>query len=154
MNHRRIYSFSILVIASFSLLFTNVHAAGKPEMLISVKSPYSMNKTISNIKQSLVNNNFTFLREHALNEGLGVEEDLSIRVMYFCNFSVAHEAILQDKRIGFMLPCRLTLIETEGQVVIHYINPQLVKQLGITKLNNLCDQITASLKSTVEEAVL
>lgn len=154
MNRRGIYSFSIVVIASFSLLYTTAQSAGKPSMLISVKSPYSMKKTIQNIKQSLVNNNFTYLREQAVNEGLGVKEDPHFRILYFCNFSVAHKAILQDKRIGFMLPCRLTLIETEGQVVIHYLNPQLVKQLNINKLNGLCDQITASLKSTVEEATL
>lgn len=154
MTRRGIYSCSIVVIASFSLLFASALSAGKTRMLISVKSPYNMEKTIENIKQSLVNNNFTFLREQTVKDGLGGSEDPHFRILYFCNFAVAHKAIVNDKRIGFILPCRLTLIETKGQVVIHYLNPQLIKKLSINKLNGLCDQITASLKSTVEEAVL
>lgn len=154
MNRRGIYSFAVAVIASFFLLYSSAQSASKQPSLIVVKSPYGMQKTIANLKQSLLNNNFTFLREHALNEGLGVEENRRFRVLYFCNFAVAHKAILQDKRVGFMLPCKLTLVQTEKGVMIHYMNPQLVKELGIARLNNLCDQISSSLRNTVEEATL
>jgi cytochrome c oxidase cbb3-type subunit 3 len=154
MNHRRIYSFAVIVFASFILLATAIASTSKPQMLISVDSPYGMRKTIQNIKQSLLNNNFSFLREQTLKDGLGDTEDPHFRILYFCNFAVAHKAIQYDKRIGFMLPCRLTLIEKEGKVTIYYLNPQLVKGLGNHKLNSLCDQISAALNGVIEEATL
>ncbi len=154
MNHRRIYSFAVIVFAGFILLATGIASTSKPPMLISVDSPHGMRKTIQNIKQALVNNNFRFLREQTLKDGLGGAEDPHFRVLYFCNFAVAHKAIQFDKRIGFMLPCRLTLIEKAGKVSIYYLNPQLVKGHGNNKLNGLCDQISTAMKSVIEEATL
>ena len=154
MNHRRIYSCAIVVFASFALLGAGPIASAKQPLLIAVESPYGMQKTIANIKQSLVNNNFRFLREQSLEDGLGGPEDPNFRVLYFCNFAVAHEAIQTEKRIGFMLPCKVTLIKRDGKVTIHYLNPSSVKKMSNRHLNGLCDRISASLKNLIEEATL
>ena len=53
-----------------------------------------------------------------------------------------------------MLPCRLTLIEKDGKVSIHYLNPALVKGFGNNEMDKLCDQIMSALNSVVEEATL
>lgn len=154
MNHRWIYSSAIFVFAGFTLLAAGPVAVARPPLLISVESPYGMQKTIINIKQSLVNNNFRFLREQSLKDGLGGSEDPNFRVLYFCNFAVAHEAIQHEKRIGFMLPCKLTLIKKDGKVTIHYLDPSVAKNVSNRHLNKLCDRITVSLKNLVEEATL
>ncbi len=154
MSYRRIYSCAIVVLASFALLASAIATTGKSPMLISVDSPYDMGKTIGNIKQSLLNNNFRFLREQTLKDGVDGNDDPRFRIVYFCNFAVAYKAIQIDKRIGFMLPCRLTLIERDGKVSIHYLNPALVKGLGNHRLNSLCDQISSALSSVLEEATL
>jgi len=152
MNHRWIYPPAIFVFACFALLGAG-YVEAKPPLVVSVESPYGMKKTVSNIKESLESNNFRFLREQSLKEGLGGENP-DFRVLYFCNFAIANEALEYEKRIGFMLPCKVTLIRKEGKVTIHYLNPSAVKNISNRHLNGLCDRITLSLKNLVEEAIL
>lgn len=154
MNRTRIYSFTGIVLAVLVLITVFVASLDRPPVQIAVHSPYDMQKTIANIRQSLQSNNFRFLREQTLKDGLVSDQNPHFRVLYFCNFAVAYKAIQQDRRVGFMLPCKVTLVEQDGKVTIHYLNPQMVNRLGNKTLDGLCNQIRIALANVVDEATL
>jgi len=138
----------------FILVMPGALYAGNPPALISVESPYGMDKTIAVIKQSLVSNNFRFLREQAVAEGVTEFADPDFRILYFCNFSLAYKAIQSEKRIGFMLPCRLTVARVGNKVTIHYLNPEYAKNMVGGSLEGICDQITIAFNNIIDEVIM
>jgi len=153
MSYRSVRLHSWIVV--FLLFVIPPTAAAAPSsMLMTVESPYGIEKTIANIKQSLVNNNFRLLREQNVDDGVTESVDPNFRILYFCNFALAYKAIQNEKRIGFMLPCRLTVTKVNNKVFIHYLNPAFAKQMVGGHLDDLCDQISLAFSNIIEEVTM
>lgn len=110
-----------------------------------VKSPYSYQKTIENIKVAIASNNFKIVRQ---------KSSALAHTIYFCNFNIAHKIIQKDKRVGVLVPCKIKIIKSKSQVYVATLNVDaLIKQTGIN-IGSICDKIKTSIDTILEEAMI
>jgi cytochrome c oxidase cbb3-type subunit III len=124
---------------------------------LMVESPYTLEETISNIKDVLVGKNFTLIRVQSLDNGYvpKSEEDPNAVILYFCNFNFLNKALVIDPRVGMFLPCRVTVVEQDGIVRVLAINPmRLSKIFNNAELNEACHEMRDVYASILEEATL
>lgn len=123
-------------------------------VLLRQESPYSLAETINNIKHAVKARNFHMIREQSVAEGFLSGSDRQQHIVYFCNFTEAYQSLQQDKQIGYMLPCRFTISEENGKVMISALNPAAVKELAGAKVGTGCDASGEGYLDIMEEAVL
>ena len=90
-----------------------------------------------------------------LEEGLFPEGEASGRqvIVYFCNFNFLYDALTIDPRVGLFLPCRVTVVEQEGQVKVMSINPKRLSVLfNNERLDEACDEMHRIYTDILEEA--
>ena len=124
---------------------------------IVVESPHDLPTTVARLKQALVGNNFVFIREQALDDGLvpAGREDPRRHIVYFCNFGLLSEALRTDPRVGLFLPCRITVVEQGGKVRMMAANPKRLSRLfNNSELNRLCHQMTHMYRTIMDDATL
>jgi cytochrome c oxidase cbb3-type subunit 3 len=125
--------------------------------VIIVDSPYSLEETVENLKQSIADQNFTLIRTEPFERGFvdeGKESKKQI-VLHFCNFNFLFEALAIDPRVGMFLPCRVTVVENKGKVQIMTINPlQLSKLFNNEELDTACKEMHKVYSGILEDAVL
>lgn len=120
-------------------------------------SPYDLETTVENAKRAVSNNNFFYGRVQTLEYGLTEPANENPRqvIIYFCNISLLNQALAIDPRVGMFLPCRVTIMETEGKVQVMSVNPNVLSRLfNNAELNRLCDEMTESYTTIIEEATL
>lgn len=125
--------------------------------VIMMDSPYSLEETVENLKQSITNNNFTLIRTDYLEHGLVEEgkENKKQVVLHFCNFGFLFEALAIDPRVGMFLPCRVTIIEKDGKVQLSTINPKrLSKLFNNHELDESCETMYKVYSTLLEDATL
>lgn len=123
--------------------------------VIIERSSLDFDKTLENLKRAIAGNNFRIIREQKLRDGFESPGESVGRetILYFCNFSMVDKAIHTDRRVGQFLPCRLTIVEHEGEVFLMGINPKRVSRLLANEnLSNVCEQITHVYKALISEA--
>jgi len=141
----RSYLLSLLFLLLSAILFMTVSIDDNAESVKMIKSPYSYNKTISNIKTAIVSNNFNVVRQH---------DSSNAHTFYFCNFNVAYKAIQRDKRVGVLLPCKIKIIKTKNKVYIATINVNSIQKLTGVNIGSLCGKIKRSIDQIIAEAVI
>lgn len=120
-------------------------------------SPYDLETTVENAKRAVSNNNFFYGRVQTLEYGLTAPADENPKqvIVYFCNISLLNQALAIDPRVGMFLPCRITILETNGKVQVMSVNPNVLSRLfNNSELNRLCDEMTKSYTTIIEEATL
>jgi len=124
---------------------------------IVAESPYTLEETLDNLKQSIANQNFTIIRTDYVEHGL-VEEGKENRkqvLVHFCNFKFLFDALALDPRVGIFLPCRVTLVEKDGRVQVMSINPMRLSSLfNNDELKQACEQMTDIYKAIIDDTVL
>ena len=97
------------------------------------------------------------IRTDYLEHGL-VEEGKENRkevVMHFCNFNFLFKALAVDPRVGLFLPCRVTVVERVGRVMVSTINPlYLSGMFNNAELDEYCTQMHQVYLSLIEDATL
>ena len=124
---------------------------------ISAESPYTLEETIANLKNAIVNQNFILIREDTLEHGLVKEgeEDPSEVVLHFCNFKFLYDALAVDPRVGMFLPCQVTVTENAGKVTLATINPLYLSRLfNNDELSEFCHKMYEVYASILEDATL
>ena len=135
----KLYSIAI-VLLTWSLL-----PGPTPDAVKLVTSPYSFNKTIKNIKVAIASNNFRIVREKTGNNA---------HTLYFCNFDIAHKAILKDKKVGALLPCKIKIIKNKSKIIVATVNVDaLINKTGI-KIGSLCNKIKSSIDTILEDSMI
>ncbi len=127
------------------------------EATIVFESSYDMKTTIANLKDAIIGNNFILIREQTLDDGLvpAGKENPKQQIIYFCNFGFLNQALAIDPRVGLFLPCRVTVVEKDGKVLVYAINPSRLSPLfNNTELNKLCHEMNTSYISIIEDATL
>lgn len=117
----------------------------------------TMEEATAALKQAIVNHNFTFVRQQAMDSRLVpyAQEVRSVRLVYFCNFAQMNQALKLDPRAAQMLPCRITLIETPTGVDLVAVNPAWVsRNFGNAALHEQCQQLKQDYLAILDEASL
>ena len=128
----------------------------EPAMLV-IESPYSLEETVESVKRAAVGKNFRLIRDQILEDGLFPAEQQNTRqvMVYFCNFNFLNDALALDPRVGLFLPCRVTVIEHEGKVLVMTINPKRLSHLfNNAELDRACDEMHKLYAEILEEATL
>jgi cytochrome c oxidase cbb3-type subunit 3 len=126
-------------------------------MVIMRVSPYGLEETVENLKQAITDQNFTLIRTDYLEHGLVAEgrENKKQIVLHFCNFGFLFEALAIDPRVGMFLPCRVTVVEKNGKVLLSTVNPKRLSELfNNHELDDSCRQMHEVYKSLLEDATL
>jgi len=124
---------------------------------LMVESPYSLEETIGNIEDVLAGMNFTLIRTQYLDNGYVPEgeENKKEVIMYFCNFNFLNKALTIDPRVGMFLPCRVTVVEQDGVVMVMAINPMRLSRIfNNVELNEACHEMRDVYESILEDATL
>jgi len=101
-----------------------------PAVLV-MESPYSFEGTVNNLRDAISGSNFLMIREQAWDYGLE-SGDTNTRetVLYFCNFDMVNSGIKLDRRVGQLLPFRITVAERGDRVWAMAINPETLMQMS------------------------
>ena len=124
---------------------------------IVMDSPHDLATTVARLKQSIGDNNFSFIREQKLDDGLVPvgQEDARRHIVYFCNFALLSEALRTDPRVGLFLPCRITVVEQGGKVRMLAANPKRLSRLfNNSELNRMCDEMARTYRTIMDDATL
>jgi cytochrome c oxidase cbb3-type subunit 3 len=130
---------------------------GKEPRIIAAESSYSLDETVENLKDALVSQNFILIRTDTLEHGLVPEgeEDPNEVIVHFCNFSFLFDALTIDPRVGMFLPCRITVVERDGKVMVSAINPLYLSHLfNNAELDDYCHKMHDLYSAIIEEATL
>lgn len=124
--------------------------------IIVVESPYNYETTLQNLKKAIAGRNFRLIRIQELSDGFDREMSGSRNTMvYFCNFNLVDKAIKIDQRIGQFLPCRITVHESNGKVLMMAINPEPISSLlGHQELKHICHQVSSMYRDLLEDTVI
>ena len=127
------------------------------ETTIWAESSYTLEETIENLKDAIVSQNFILIRQDTLEHGLVKEgeEDPSQVILHFCNFKFLFEALAVDPRVGMFLPCRVTVTEVGGKVLVTAINPMYLSRLfNNDELSGYCERMHEVYTAILEDATL
>lgn len=125
--------------------------------VIVAESPYTLEETVENLKESIIGQNFMFIRMDYLEHGLVEEglEDKSQVILHFCNFKFLYDALAIDPRIGMFLPCRVTVVERDDKVLVMTVNPKYLGRLfNNDDLDEACKQMHDIYSEIIEDATL
>ncbi len=128
----------------------------EPPVLIR-ESASDFATTVENVKQAAVGQNFRLIRVQRLEDGLFPpgEVSRSETIVYFCNFRFLYEALAVDPRVGLFLPCRVTVVEREGKVLVMAINPtRLAALFNNEELDEMCERMRGIYEAILEEGTL
>ena len=125
--------------------------------VLVAESPYPLEETIENLRQSIISQNFQLIRTEYLEHGLVEEGNENKRqvVLHFCNFKFLYEALAIDPRVGMFLPCQVTVTEVAGKVQVMTINPLYLSHLfNNDELDDACKHMTGIYQAIIEDATL
>lgn len=131
-----------------ALLLVAAPAAAGPAVL-TVASPHSLEETVVRLRDSIGAHNFRLLREQELG-GPGSP----VRTLYFCNFEMLARAYRADRRIGYMLPCRITVTEDEHGVRLSTVDPVHAARAAGVDTHDQCSELRAAIVAIMTEATL
>ena len=125
--------------------------------IITAESPYTIEETTENLKQAIITQNFVLIRADTLEHGLveKEQENETQVILHFCNFRFLYQALAVDPRVGMFLPCRVTVMEQDGKVIITTINPLYLSHLfNNAELDEYCKRMRKVYLDILEEATL
>lgn len=117
----------------------------------------SVEQAAESLIQIINSNNFSFIRQQAIDSGLAPpgQEARSVRIVYFCNFNLMSQALAIDTRTAEFLPCRITLLQTEKGVKLMAVNPAWVSsRLGNFRLHEYCEKMKQDYLTIMNEVAL
>ncbi len=127
----------------------------KPDLI--VQSPYDLKTTIKNLTQAINSDNFFVGRSQPVEYGLTTPDKANPHqiIVYFCDVPFLNKALAIDPRVGLFLPCRITVVEHAGKVMLMAVNPEVVSRLfNNGELNELCKEMHDRYLAIMQEATL
>jgi len=99
----------------------------KNEISFSVSLPDSYEKALEKVTAALKNEGFGVLTEIDVKATLKKKIDVDFRrysILGACNPPLAHKALQSDPLVGLLLPCNVTVEETENGSIVNLVNPK------------------------------
>ncbi len=127
------------------------------EYSINKKINKNFNDAVESVTAELKKEGFGIITEIDLKDKFKEKLDIDFRnykILGACNPAMAHKAILEEDKIGVMLPCNVLVHEKEnGEVEIAAINPlNSIGTIGNEHLKSIAEEITGKLKVAVDRA--
>lgn len=97
------------------------------EISFSVSLPDSYEKALEKVTAALKNEGFGVLTEIDVKATLKKKIDVDFRrysILGACNPPLAHKALQSDPLVGLLLPCNVTVEETENGSIVNLVNPK------------------------------
>jgi cytochrome c oxidase cbb3-type subunit 3 len=132
------------------------HSVTEPVSLVR-ESPYDVATTVDKLKTALNAAGLRIIRAVPFDQGLVAtgREDTTRFVVDACDFKFLNKALAVDPRVGLFLPCRITVIESKGKVLVMSVNPKRLSALfNNVELDELCEQMHRIYTDVIEEATL
>lgn len=124
---------------------------------LTYESPYGLQETIDSIKRAVLGKNFRLIRVQTFDDGYVAKDKQKANksIIYFCNFEFLNRALNIDPRVGMFLPCRITVVESKGKVLVMAINPLRLSSLfNNNELDKACIEMRDLYIEILEEATL
>lgn len=131
------------------LLCLSSGAGAAEPVLLEANSPYGFEETVTRLKAAIGNQNLRLLRDQDLSK-----PSLTVHALHFCDFQLLERAYAADRRIGYTLPCRITVIQRPGGVVLNAVNPTYAAHAAHLETGGLCDEIKSKILEIMWEATL
>lgn len=117
--------------------------------------PYSFDKAIERAKEELQKEGFGVLTEIDITATLKKKLDVDFRkyrILGACNPVFAHMALLEEDKIGTMLPCNLIVQEhKDGSVEVSSINPtESMQAIHNSSLSDIAGNVTEKLQRIID----
>ena len=90
------------------------------------------------VREELSNVGFGILTEISVNEVFKKKIDVEItpyKILGACNPNFAHKAILNEEKIGTLLPCNVVLIAKDDKTEVAFMNPLVA--MSVVENSNL-----------------
>lgn len=113
--------------------------------------------TLERLKNAVAGVNMRLIRVAPFEEGAVDKgrENPKRYIVDACDFAFLNKALAVDPRVGLFLPCRFTVAEHEGKVLVMSINPKRLSAIfNNAELNELCTQMHEIYTGIIEEATL
>ncbi|CCQ98241.1 conserved hypothetical protein [[Clostridium] ultunense Esp] len=127
------------------------------DFIYEVKTLKSFKQAIDSIKESLAENNFGVLWEMNIQDKLkekGVDFKENFQILEICNPHKAKNVLEENMQVGYFLPCKVTVYERDGQVMIGMPKPtSLLGMMGETELGSIAEEVEEVLKRAIHDAV-
>jgi len=121
------------------------------------ESPRGVEETVGTLKNAFSAANMRIIRAVPYDEGI-VEKGQESKKRWIvdaCDFNFLNKALAVDPRVGLFLPCRVTVAEHEGKVLVLTINPKRLSAIfNNSELNELCERMQKLYTDIIEEATL
>jgi cytochrome c oxidase cbb3-type subunit 3 len=140
----------------YSLLLAIPLLAGLPARgaYLEVDSPYRFDETIQRLKTVLPLHELQFVREQDIWDGLPDSPTARAKILFFCNFDLLNEAKAVEPSIGQAMPCRFTVLESEGKVKVLAVTPdEYMSQSARERLDGVCDTLQDRYTTALWEAL-
>ncbi|GMA64267.1 DUF302 domain-containing protein [Alicyclobacillus fastidiosus] len=122
----------------------------------SVATEKTVDEAVQSLEESLKANKFSVLWQLDLPAKLhekGVELDMQYRVLEVCNPHEAKRVLSQNPLVGYFLPCKVVVYQSEGKTHIGLPKPTtLMEVLGDPALLEIAQGVEATLTKAVDEA--
>jgi cytochrome c oxidase cbb3-type subunit 3 len=125
-----------------------------PPLIIRTSSA-SFDQTVQNLKGAVEDANMKLIRVQYLDQGLVPpgKEDKKQVIVYSCGFHFLDNALKVDPRVGLFLPCRVTVVQRKGKVLLMAVNPKRLSALfNNNELDQLCDEMYKKYVTMLEDA--
>jgi len=131
------------------LLFhiATVNAADPSSFFVETNA--SFQDAIAKVKQAVGGHNFHVVRERDLSVN-----GIKIHAIWFCNFAMLNKAIQTQKKVGYMLPFRITVMERGNKISISANNPDKSMKHFKAELGSICSDVAAAYQAILDEASL
>ena len=114
-------------------------------------SPLDFDETVDAVRSTISAYNFRTFPDRYIEQGLTDEFSSNKKqvIIRFCNFKKLYDAIRIEPRIGTILPCKITIFETEdGEVQLVAVN---IKRYGSLFNNTELDKALEAISELYEE---
>lgn len=130
----------------------------KGESAVIVReSPHSLEQTVEQLKTAFSAANLRVIRAVPYDEGIVEKgkENPKRWIVDACDFNFLNKALAVDPRVGLFLPCRVTVAEHQGKVLVLTVNPKRLSAIfNNAELNEMCEQMQKIYTEIIEEAIL
>lgn len=129
--------------------------AEKPSPVFVYEVESGFDETVERIREVLNASNYRVFPDRYLEQGLTDEFSTNKRqkIIRFCNFKKLYDAIRIEPRLGTVLPCKMTIIETEdGTVKIITANVRAqIDFFNNKQLEKVVDDVEQSYADIIDE---